>query len=97
VTPRVVRIGKWVAVACWLLIAIVSVPLSGRLGDAQTNDDTAFLPTTAESTRVIREQQRFPGGQSVPTVLAYTATADSPTATWQRLILLGGGSLPRGW
>jgi len=70
-SPRLVRIGKWVALACWLLIAIVSVPLSGRLEAALTNDDTAFLPATAESTRVITEQQRFPGGQSLSTVLAY--------------------------
>ena len=38
----------------------------GRLGEVQKNDNAAYLPATAESTRVSNEQERFSPVQTIP-------------------------------
>jgi RND superfamily putative drug exporter len=43
----------------------------GRLGEVQKNDNAAYLPATAESTRVSDEQQRFSPVQTIPGFLVY--------------------------
>jgi RND superfamily putative drug exporter len=43
----------------------------GRLGEVQKNDNSAYLPATAESTRVSDEQQRFNPVQTIPGFLVY--------------------------
>lgn len=68
---RALRLAAWPVIVFWVLVVAAAGPLSTKLTGAQTNDATASLPAAAESTQVIREQQRFPGGQSVPTVAVY--------------------------
>src|SRR5438270_14061762 len=46
----------------------------GRLGEVQKNDNAAYLPATAESTRVSNEQERFSPVQSIPGSLVYQRT-----------------------
>ena len=43
----------------------------GRLGEVQKNDNAAYLPATAESTRVSNEQQQFSPVQTIPGFLVY--------------------------
>jgi RND superfamily putative drug exporter len=43
----------------------------GRLGEVQKNDNAAYLPATAESTRVSHEQERFTQVQTLPGFLVY--------------------------
>ena len=43
----------------------------GRLGDVQKNDNAAYLPATAESTRVSNEQEQFSPVQTIPGFLVY--------------------------
>ena len=43
----------------------------GRLGEVQKNDNAAYLPATAESTRVSDEQPRFSPVQTIPGFLVY--------------------------
>src|SRR3954449_3942331 len=43
----------------------------GKLGSVQKNDNAAYLPATAESTRVSAEQRRFVDVETVPGFLVY--------------------------
>ncbi|HEV3503988.1 MAG TPA: MMPL family transporter, partial [Actinomycetes bacterium] len=65
----------------WLLPALVAVawlaaagPLNAvgaRLTGLQENDNAAFLPDSAESTRVAELQQRFQGERSLPLIIVW--------------------------
>jgi RND superfamily putative drug exporter len=55
-----------VVVAAWLAIGGVGGPTVGRLSEAQQNDNTAFLPRTAESTTVSQLSARFNPSTSLP-------------------------------
>src|SRR5918998_119063 len=71
----------------WLLPALVLLvwlgaagplgSLSGRLTGLQENDTAAFLPDSAESTRVADLQQAFSRTESIPAVLLWEST-DGP-------------------
>ena len=70
-TPRRFRWIKWVVLVFWLALLAGIGPLAGKLGSAEKNDATAFLPSKAESTKVFNELKTFPGGDSVPLVFVY--------------------------
>ncbi|WP_207782230.1 MMPL family transporter [Phytoactinopolyspora limicola] len=66
-------------VARWLLPALIAVvwvalggllgPYTGKLSDVQTNDNTAFLPSDAESTQVADLQRAAQGQDSTPAII----------------------------
>src|SRR3954471_18399133 len=53
------------------LVGALGGSYQGRLGEVQKNDNAAYLPTTAESTRVADEQRRFADVETVPGFLVY--------------------------
>lgn len=53
------RRTKWLVVAFWLIVLVVAAPLAGKLTDAQDNDATSWLPSSAESTQVWEESKEF--------------------------------------
>jgi RND superfamily putative drug exporter len=69
------------SVARWLLPAIIALlwlglagPLGsfgGKLGEVQENDSTAFLPDSAESTRVTELLQQFRTDRTLPVILLW--------------------------
>jgi RND superfamily putative drug exporter len=59
-----------VAVA-WLAAAGPLNAVGGRLTSLQENDNAAFLPDSAESTRVAELQQRFQDEQSLPLIIVW--------------------------
>ena len=38
------RRTKWIVLAVWIAIAVVSLPLAGKLSSLQTNDQKSGLP-----------------------------------------------------
>ncbi|SOD62975.1 putative drug exporter of the RND superfamily [Streptomyces zhaozhouensis] len=72
--------------AGWLLALVVLVvwlgaggglgPFAGRLGEVATNDQAAFLPGGAESTRVLEGQRAFRQEESLPAIVVWTAEED---------------------
>jgi RND superfamily putative drug exporter len=80
-------------VVLWLALALVATPLAGRLGNAQTNDAAAFLPTDAESTKVLAAQRRLPGGDAIPAIVVFTRSAGPLTAADQSVIAKTGAQL----
>ncbi|MGC5343520.1 MMPL family transporter [Streptomyces sp. DT171] len=71
------RPGRWrwllpaLAVVVWLLVGGTTGPFAGKLGQVATNDQAAFLPESAESTRVNELQREFQKEQTVPVVIVW--------------------------
>ena len=53
------------------IVAPVAGTLSGKLGGVTENDQAAFLPDSAESTRSLALQTRFAGAQDVPALIVW--------------------------
>lgn len=66
--PGVRWIAALVALA-WLLVGGVGGPLVGRLSEVQKNDNASFLPSDAESTRVLQAQKAFAEDTSLPVLV----------------------------
>ncbi|WP_407835287.1 MMPL family transporter [Streptomyces sp. DSM 116496] len=71
------RFTRWlipaVLVVAWLLVGGGLGPYAGKLGEVATNDQTAFLPRSAESTRVVEAQKAFRQDESLPVIVVWTA------------------------
>jgi putative drug exporter of the RND superfamily len=53
------RRTKWLVLAFWLVGLVLLAPLSGKLTGAEKNDNSAWLPSNAESTEVLDLQRKF--------------------------------------
>ena len=60
-TARLVcgRRVKWVILALWVVVLVVAAPFAGKLTGAQKNDASAWLPASAESTKVVDQSRPF--------------------------------------
>lgn len=66
------RRTKWIVVAFWVAVLVVTLPLSAKLTDAQENDAASWLPGSAESTRVFEiQQEAFASGDELPAIVVY--------------------------
>ncbi|SKA10573.1 putative drug exporter of the RND superfamily [Marinactinospora thermotolerans DSM 45154] len=62
-----------VLVLVWLAGAGPLGAFMGRLSEVQSNDNSAFLPVSAESTEVQRIQEGFQEDERVPAIVVYSA------------------------
>ncbi|MBW1602026.1 MMPL family transporter [Streptomyces sp. JJ66] len=71
------RTTRWllpaVLLLVWLALGGVVGPFAGKLGEVATNDQAAFLPQSAESTRVLEEQEAFQDSDAIPAIVVWTA------------------------
>ncbi|MGY0491047.1 MMPL family transporter [Streptomyces sp. WG-D5] len=78
--PRTHRRARWlvpiVLLFGWLAVGGTLGPFAGKLGEVATNDQAAFLPQGAESTRVIDAQRAFSEDETLPAVVVWTADGD---------------------
>ncbi|MFE9816004.1 MMPL family transporter [Streptomyces sp. NBC_00236] len=72
------RRTKWLVVALWLIVLVVAAPLAQKLTDAQDNDATSWLPSSAESTQVLESSKHF--RPEVITAIVVYARGDGLTA-----------------
>ncbi|MFE5853398.1 MMPL family transporter [Streptomyces sp. NPDC056500] len=73
----------------WLAIGGGLGPYAGKLGEVATNDQAAFLPRSAESTRVITAQRAFQQQETVPVIVVWTADDGGPLGGSQRTAATG--------
>ncbi|MFD8557543.1 MMPL family transporter [Streptosporangium canum] len=66
-------------VLVWLAVGGGLGPFAGKLTEVSTNDQAAFLPQSAESTRVLEVQEGFREGETQPLIVVWTA--DGKTIT----------------
>ena len=67
----------------WLGIGGTLGPYAGKLSEVSTNDQAAFLPQSAESTRVLEAQKAFNQSETVPAIVVWTV-ADGQVARQQQ-------------
>ncbi|MEW2164692.1 MMPL family transporter [Streptomyces sp. NPDC007084] len=85
-----------VLLVAWLGIGGTLGPYAGKLGEVATNDQAAFLPRSAESTRVVAEQRAFQQDETLPAIVVWTVDADGSvrgarqSAATRALASLGG-------
>ncbi|MBB4950697.1 RND superfamily putative drug exporter [Kitasatospora gansuensis] len=65
------RVGKWVVLALWAVLLVPALMLAGQLGDVEKNDNSAWLPGNAESTKVVERAERFQLGDTLPAIVIY--------------------------
>lgn len=53
----------------WVAIAGVGGPYFGRIGEVATNDQSSYLPSSAESTQVQERLTEFYGSETIPAVV----------------------------
>ncbi|WP_369255880.1 MMPL family transporter [Geodermatophilus amargosae] len=79
------RRGRWllplVVLLLWVGAAGPLGALSGKLTGLQENDNAAFLPDSAESTRVAELQQDFSPTEAIPAILLWEAEDPLDEAT----------------
>ncbi|WP_062216106.1 MMPL family transporter [Streptomyces sp. NBRC 109706] len=75
--PSSTRRIRWlvpaVVLLVWLGVGAGLGPFAGRLGEVATNDQAAFLPGGAESTRVLEAQQAFRQDETLPAIVVWTS------------------------
>ncbi|MBZ4320824.1 MMPL family transporter [Streptomyces huiliensis] len=69
------RVGKWVVIALWTVVLVPALMLAGKLGDAEENDNSAWLPGNAESTAVVERARKVTPVDSVPAIVVYERAA----------------------
>ena len=62
---------KWLVVGFWVTVVAVAYPLAGKLGHAEKNDASAWLPSNAESVKVLDVQARLQPPNTYPAVVVY--------------------------
>ncbi|MBL7497070.1 MMPL family transporter [Frankia sp. CNm7] len=55
----------------FFLVGLVGMPFEGKLGEVQKNDNAAWLPGSAESTKVDTESQKFQSIATIPGFVVY--------------------------
>ena len=93
---------KWLVLGFWVVVVVVAFPLSGKLTGAEKNDAKAWLPASAESTKVLDVQSRFQSPNIFPGVVVYeragglTAADRAKAAADARKFADVEGTIPRG-
>ncbi|MFF3615473.1 MMPL family transporter [Streptomyces sp. NPDC002580] len=81
ITPRrALWLIPVVLLVAWLGIGGTLGPYAGRLGEVATNDQAAFLPRSAESTKVVAQQRAFRQAETLPAIVVWTVDGDGSAA-----------------
>ncbi|MFE7241537.1 MMPL family transporter [Streptomyces sp. NPDC057580] len=65
------RVAKWVVLALWTALLVPALLLAGQLGDVEENDNSAWLPGNAESTKVVDRAEKFQPADTLPAIVIY--------------------------
>ncbi|WNO62472.1 MMPL family transporter [Streptomyces sp. AM2-3-1] len=73
-----------VLVIVWFGLGGAFGSYAGKLGEVSTNDQAAFLPQNAESTKVVTEQKSFNQQETLPAIVVWTADGDDKVTPEQK-------------
>ncbi|MCU1475469.1 MAG: hypothetical protein JWQ64_162 [Subtercola sp.] len=74
--PRWLRVLlPLVVVGIWIFISSQGGPTFGTISEVTNNDQSSYLPASAESTKVQSLQTQFFGSDTVPAIVLYTSSA----------------------
>ncbi|HEY1005039.1 MAG TPA: MMPL family transporter [Streptosporangiaceae bacterium] len=78
------RRSKYVVVAFWILVLAGLGGLAGKLQGAEKNDASAYLPSSAESTQELNEQNLFQSKNLNPALVVYVRDSGVTAADLQK-------------
>ena len=78
------RRSKYVVVAFWVLVVAALGGLAGKLQGAEKNDASAYLPSSAESTQELNEQDLFQSKNLNPALVVYVRDGGVTAADLQK-------------
>jgi RND superfamily putative drug exporter len=65
---------KYLIGALWIVVTMLLGPLSGKLTSVEKNDSKSWLPSTAESVKVLDLQRNLSSSDTLPAVVVYERT-----------------------
>jgi RND superfamily putative drug exporter len=81
------RRAKWFVLVGWILALIIAQPIGSKLTDVTTDDTESFLPSSAESTEVVRKLDRdFPQGETDTAIVVYKRAGGLTAADKQKIV-----------
>jgi putative drug exporter of the RND superfamily len=84
--------GRWVTIGVWVVLAIAGIFARAHLGEVTAAGQASFLPSHAESTRVVDVLQRdFKGGNDVPVLIVFDRKGGLTDADLNAIGRLGEG------
>src|SRR3954454_2216014 len=80
------RVTKWVLIVAWVVLTVVLEPLGSKLADVSTSATESFLPSDAQSTRVVRLlDERFASGETATGLVVYQRTGGLTAADRRKI------------
>jgi RND superfamily putative drug exporter len=71
-TPRWLRaVIPAALILVWLVVAGIGGPYFGKVDEVSRNDQTSYLPASADATQVAKLQPKFSGSSDVPAIVLY--------------------------
>lgn len=70
-----------ILIVVWLTIASIGGPYFGKISEVASNDQSTFLPASAESTKVNEELKKFQDNQTIPAIVIFTHNDEKLTQT----------------
>jgi RND superfamily putative drug exporter len=71
----------------WILAVVILTPVGSKLGDVTTDDTVSFLPSSAESTEVVRKLDHdFQQGETDTAIVVYERAGGLTAADKQKII-----------
>ncbi|MEV0154298.1 MMPL family transporter [Micromonospora sp. NPDC050686] len=61
--------------AIWVALLVPAFMLAGKLGDVERNDNSAWLPSNAEATKVFEQARKFQAAETLPAIVIYDRPA----------------------
>jgi RND superfamily putative drug exporter len=84
--------GRWVTVGVWALLGIAGLVARTQIGEVTAAGQSSYLPSNAESTRVVDVLQRdFKGGNDVPVLVVFERNGGLTGADLNAIGRLGKG------
>src|SRR4051794_21542948 len=65
-------VTKWIVLAAWVLVFMVSGMFASKLTDVQDNEASSWLPSSAESTKALDKLAPFQDENDLPTIVVYS-------------------------
>src|SRR4029077_4450620 len=78
------RRSKYLVVVFWVLVIAALGGLAGKLQGAEKNDALAYLPSSAESTQELNEQNLFQSKNLNPALVVYVRDSGGTAADLQK-------------
>ena len=76
-----------VLIIVWFAVGGIGGPYFGKIGDVASNDQSTFLPASAESTQVATELKKFQDQSTLPAIIVFSK--DSQTLSAESLATIG--------